>query len=58
VAALPASASIGIEPVWATLLGGALLAATRCRPAGSGRPAMAADPLFCLFVLALGMIVV
>jgi arsenical pump membrane protein len=53
------SSFLGVEPVWVALagalvLGGRALAARRVRPAALVR---AADPLFCLFVLALGVVV-
>jgi arsenical pump membrane protein len=53
------SSLFGIEPVWVALLGALVvgarsLAAGRIRPAGLVR---AADPAFCLFVLALAVVV-
>jgi len=53
------SSLLGVEPVWVALAGAVVLgirstAAGRIRPAGLVR---AADPAFCLFVLALGVVV-
>jgi arsenical pump membrane protein len=59
LAGLGVSSFFGVEPVWgapagALVLGGRAPAARRVRPAA---PVRAADPLFCLFVLALGVVV-
>ncbi|MEV7088086.1 SLC13 family permease [Streptomyces sp. NPDC093085] len=49
----------GIEPLWAALAGAAVLAARalRQRRTGPAKLLRAASPLFCLFVLALGIVV-
>ncbi|WP_329148166.1 SLC13 family permease [Streptomyces niveus] len=50
---------IGIEPLWAAFAGTAVLAARALRRRRTTLPALwrAASPLFCLFVLALGIVV-
>ncbi|WP_300008057.1 SLC13 family permease [Pseudonocardia sp.] len=59
LAGFAVSSFLGVEPVWVALagalvLGGRALVARRVRPVALVR---AADPLFCLFVLALGVVV-
>ncbi|WP_405611914.1 SLC13 family permease [Streptomyces sp. NBC_01511] len=50
---------IGVEPLWAAFAGTAVLAARALRRRRTTVPALfrAASPLFCLFVLALGIVV-
>jgi arsenical pump membrane protein len=53
------SGFVGIEPVWVAVAGAAVLAARVLaqRGIGLGRLIVATSPLFCLFVLALGVVV-
>lgn len=59
LAGFAASGFVGVEPVWVALAGAAVLAVPALR-AGTSSPrrvVAAAAPLFCLFVLALGVVV-
>jgi len=53
------SGAFGVEPVWVAVVGAAVLAARALvrREIGPVRLVRAASPLFCLFVLALGVVV-
>ncbi|GAB2915241.1 ArsB/NhaD family transporter [Rhodococcus aerolatus] len=59
LAGFAVSGFVGLEPVWVALAGAVVLAVTelRARTTTPVRVVLASSPLFCLFVLALGVVV-